>query len=223
MREAKQDNDNSKSQTVFERAQAAYDLTRPPYDKEREELGGLHALSTVEKTAYANWFCTGPDELSFLSKKAQKELWKQVNETNRPLRRGQIDQPKPNQWGKDRLGRNIGDYTVLQYERRIEKQARLTGLKALGRSFASKRLYASRGLVDSSTGEKYTLTEEDIQAERDRRMEMAALKKDLYGEKMGPYSTDPEWDDVVPVPQMEPEGALSAIAYPEDYAECKSF
>ncbi|KAK8135414.1 protein farnesyltransferase/ geranylgeranyltransferase type-1 subunit alpha [Apiospora sp. TS-2023a] len=220
---AKQENDNSKPQTVFERAQAAYDLTRPPYDKEREELGGLHALSTVEKTAYANWFCTGSDELSCLSKKAQKELWKQVNETNRPLRRGQIDQPKPDQWGKDKLGRNIGDYTVPQYEQRIEKQAQLTGLKALGRSFASKRLYASKCLVDSSTGEKYILTEEDIQAERERRKEMAALKKDLYGEKMGPYSTDPEWDDVVPIPQMEPEGALAAIAYPEDYAESMSY
>ncbi|KAK8017475.1 prenyltransferase alpha subunit [Apiospora rasikravindrae] len=220
---AKQENDVSKTQTVFERAQAAHDLTRPPYDKEREELGGLHALSTVEKTAYANWFCTAPDEYAFLSKKAQKELWKQVNETNRPLRRGQIDKPKPDQWGKDKLGRNIGDYTVQQYEQRIEKQAQLTCLKALGRSFASKRLYASKGLVDSSTGETYTLTEEDIKAEKQRRKEMAALTKDLYGEKKGPYSTDPEWDDVVPVPQMEPEGALAAIAYPEDYAESMSY
>ncbi|KAK8041360.1 prenyltransferase alpha subunit [Apiospora phragmitis] len=221
--EANQENDAAKTQTVFERAQAAYDLTRPPYDKEREELGGLHALSTVEKTAYANWFCTAPDEYGLLSKKAQKELWKQVNETNRPLRRGQIDRPKPDQWGQDKLGRNIGDYTVQQYEQRIAKEAQLTCLKALGRSFASKRLYASKGLVDSSTGEKYTLTEDDITAEKDRRREMAALTKDLYGEKMGPYSTDPEWDDVVPVPQMEPEAALSAIAYPEDYAESMSY
>lgn len=95
-------------------------------------------------------------------------------------------------------------------------------MKALGRSFESKRLFASKGLVDSSTGEKYTLTEEDIKTEKLRRKEMAALTRELYGTKMGPYSTDPEWDDVVPIPQMEPEGALAAIAYPEDYAECKS-
>lgn len=94
-------------------------------------------------------------------------------------------------------------------------------MKALGRSFASKRLFASKGLVDSSTGEKYTLTEEDIKAEKERRKEMAALTRALYGVKMGPYSSDPEWDDVVPIPQMEPEGALAAIAYPEDYDEGK--
>ncbi|KAK8030527.1 prenyltransferase alpha subunit [Apiospora arundinis] len=215
--------DVAKTQTVFERAQAVFDLTRPPYDKEREERGGLHALSTVEKTAYANYFCTAPDEYSYLPKKAQKELWKQVNESNRPLRRGQIDKPKPDQWGKDKNGRNIGEYTVQQYEQRIEKQAQLTCVKALGRSFESKRLFASKGLVDSSTGEKYTLTEEDIKTEKLRRKEMAALTRELYGTKMGPYSTDPEWDDVVPIPQMEPEGALAAIAYPEDYAESMSY
>lgn len=48
---------------------------------------------------------------------------------------------------------------------------------------------------------------------------MATLKNELYGEKMGPYATDPAWDDVVPIPAQEPEGALAAIAYPDDYAE----
>ncbi|CAJ2507465.1 Uu.00g086510.m01.CDS01 [Anthostomella pinea] len=33
------------------------------------------------------------------------------------------------------------------------------------------------------------------------------------------YSANPQWDDVTPIPQVEPEGALAAIAYPEDYAE----
>ncbi|KAI0472107.1 farnesyltransferase, partial [Xylariaceae sp. FL0804] len=53
---------------------------------------------------------------------------------------------------------------------------------------------------------------------------MATLQADLYGgDKMGLYATDPDWDDVVPIPQIEPEGALAAIAYPEDYAEAMSY
>ncbi|KAK1718388.1 farnesyltransferase [Colletotrichum lupini] len=40
---------------------------------------------------------------------------------------------------------------------------------------------------------------------------------------MGPYATDPEWDDVMPIPAEEPEGALATIAYPEDYAEVMSY
>lgn len=48
---------------------------------------------------------------------------------------------------------------------------------------------------------------------------MAALKEELYGERSGPYANDPEWDDVVPIVAEEPEGALAAIAYPDDYAE----
>lgn len=48
---------------------------------------------------------------------------------------------------------------------------------------------------------------------------MAALKRDLYGEITGSLAQDPDWDDVIPIPQNEPEGALAQIAYPDDYAE----
>lgn len=52
---------------------------------------------------------------------------------------------------------------------------------------------------------------------------MAGLKKELYGgfvgSEDGKLSTDPEWADVEPVVLQEPEGALAAIAYPDDYAE----
>lgn len=58
-----------------------------------------------------------------------------------------------------------------------------------------------------------------VEAEKKRRQDMAALKRELYGEIMGPLASDPEWDDVVPIPQTETEGALAQIAYPEDYAE----
>lgn len=36
---------------------------------------------------------------------------------------------------------------------------------------------------------------------------------------MGRYEGNPEWDDIVPIAQVEGEGALSQIAYTEEYAE----
>lgn len=65
-----------------------------------------------------------------------------------------------------------------------------------------------------------SVSKEEMDSERERRREMALLKNELYGEQIGSYSTDPDWDDVIPVPQTEPKGALASIAYPEDYAEC---
>lgn len=48
---------------------------------------------------------------------------------------------------------------------------------------------------------------------------MSSLRRDLYGEQTGTLAQDPTWDDVIPIPLDEPEGALAQIAYPEDYAE----
>jgi protein farnesyltransferase/geranylgeranyltransferase type-1 subunit alpha len=75
------------------------------------------------------------------------------------------------------------------------------------------------------------LTENDIAAEKARRKEMATLKKELYGgggpggggSGSGSLTLDPEWDDVVPIPQNEPENALAAITYPTEYAEGMCF
>jgi hypothetical protein len=36
---------------------------------------------------------------------------------------------------------------------------------------------------------------------------------------MGKYEDDPAWDDVVPIPQDDGEGALAQIAYSDEYAE----
>jgi protein farnesyltransferase/geranylgeranyltransferase type-1 subunit alpha len=36
---------------------------------------------------------------------------------------------------------------------------------------------------------------------------------------MGKYEGDPAWDDVVPIPQDDGEGALAQIAYTDEYAE----
>lgn len=52
---------------------------------------------------------------------------------------------------------------------------------------------------------------------------MAALRRELYGHMTGSVAKDPEWDDVIPVPQSEPDDALAKIAYPDDYAEAISY
>ena len=37
------------------------------------------------------------------------------------------------------------------------------------------------------------------------------------------YAEDSAWDDVVPIPQDEPENALAAINYPPAYSEAMSY
>lgn len=151
-----------------------------------------------------------------LGKKAQKELWKQVNEANTPSRK--LPKPSPGDWGKDKYGRNIGEFSIEQYEERSAKTFRLTVLLTESRHFRDKRSWAVYAGSKDGTSE-HVLGKDEIDSERERRKEMALLKNELYGEQIGSYSTDPSWDDVVPIPQTEPEGALASIAYPEDYAE----
>ncbi|ETS76682.1 hypothetical protein PFICI_12069 [Pestalotiopsis fici W106-1] len=205
--------------TVLERAQQVYELTNP-YQEAREKLG-LHGLSTVERTAYFNqdYLCKG--EVHLLGKKAQKELWKQVNEANTPLRR--VSKPSVGDWGKDKYGRPIGEYSLEQYEDRSEKRSRHINLLNQSRKFRERRLKAQR-VRGGEPQVKFTPDDlAEIEQERARRQEMAALGSELYGHKMGSYATDPDWDDVIPVPQTEPEGALASIAYPDDYAESTAY
>ncbi|KAI0122991.1 prenyltransferase alpha subunit [Xylariales sp. AK1849] len=206
-------------QTVFQRAQQVYEATNP-YQAAREKHG-LHGLSTVERTGYINSEYVANGTVDQLSKKAQKELWKQVNESNTPTRK--LPKPSLGIWGKDKYGRNIGDYNTEQFEDRRSKERMLFFSLSDSQTFREKRYAAKKKLVNGLTGEQSTLEDSDIEAERERRKMISALKEDLYGNKMGPYSTDPGWDDVIPIPQTEPEGALASIAYPEDYAESMSF
>ncbi|KAK6065702.1 farnesyltransferase alpha subunit ram2 [Seiridium cupressi] len=205
--------------TVIERAQQIYEATHP-YEAIRQKLG-LHGLSTVERTAYINSDFVSNGTVDQLGKKAQKEFWKQVNESNTPSRK--LPTPSLEVWGKDKYGRNIGEYAIEQYEDRTTKVLRLAILLKKSRDFRNTRNCAVRELIDTDTSEAFALSEDEINAERTRRKEMATLKDDLYGEKMGSYSTDPDWDDVIPIPQTEPDGALASIAYPEDYAESTSY
>lgn len=59
------------------------------------------------------------------------------------------------------------------------------------------------------------LSEGETEDERSRRKLIGGLS----GKKMGRYEGDPDWDDVVPIPQDDGENALAAIAYTDEYAE----
>ena len=54
-----------------------------------------------------------------------------------------------------------------------------------------------------------------VEDEKNRRKLIGLLQ----GKRMGFYEGNPEWDDVVPIPQDDGEGALAQIAYTDDYAE----
>ncbi|KAF7518518.1 hypothetical protein G7054_g13435 [Neopestalotiopsis clavispora] len=205
--------------TVFERAQHVYELTNP-YEEARQKLG-LHGLSTVERTAYINQDFLCKNEVHLLGKKAQKELWKQVNESSTPSRR--LAKPSVEDWGRDKYGRPVGEYPLEQYEDRAAKRSRHVNLLNQSRKFRERRYKAQR-LRGGDPQVKFTADDlREIEEERARRQEMAALGNELYGDKMGLYATDPDWDDVIPVPQTEPEGALASIAYPDDYAESTAY
>jgi protein farnesyltransferase/geranylgeranyltransferase type-1 subunit alpha len=131
--------------------------------------------------------------------------------------------PKSDTWGTDKTGRDIGSYSPAQFDERTEKRAHLTSLLVASNAFRALRDRADRGVPDPLTGEVTILLDADVEAEHCRRKEMAALRSELYGERASPpagtYASDPEWDDVTPIALEEPEGALAAIAYPDDYAE----
>ncbi len=150
-----------------------------------------------------------------LPNKAQRDLWRNASQASLPLR----SLKKPTSWGTDRYGRDIGEYTLDQFRERANKRTTLTAFGIAHRAFLDKRERAGRKFVDSDTNQLVVLTEDDVKEERQRRKEIAELRMALYGERSSPYEMDPEWDDVVPMPADEPEGALAAIAYPENYAE----
>ncbi|KAI1452710.1 protein prenylyltransferase [Annulohypoxylon moriforme] len=180
-------------------------------------------MTQADRQAFLNQEYLKPGLAKTLSNKAQKELWKQLNEASVPLR--SLPRPRDNQWGRDKNGRDIGDYTVEEYEAYNAKETKLLSLTE--KSWGFRRKQARARIVDryplSDTEKHLTLTEEDVEVERARRKEMSQLKQELYGEKSDPYALDPDWDDVVPMPQDDSEGALAAIAYPEEYAEAMAY
>lgn len=147
------------------------------------------------------------NRLVSLSNKTDREYWKHVAKEGLPCRRLN----NTYSWGQDKHGRDISTYRFDELKKRSLSQAKLTALDILHRQFLTKR--------EAARDKGSELPQDDIDEEKKRRKEMAELKKELYGEIPGPLASDPEWDDVAPIPQTEPEDALARIAYPDDYAE----
>ena len=106
---------------------------------------------------------------------------------------------------------------MQRFDQRVEKRTRLTELGLLSKAFRDRR----DRLRGSSSENGDAITETDIKEEQHRRIEMSKLRSELYGlvPEAGTFDSDPEWDDVVPIPVEEPEGALASISYPQEYAQ----
>lgn len=200
--------------TVDELSQQRYYLTNPV--SKRVEEAGLASLTPAERQTWANaqLLPRVSARKTVLPAKVEREYWKQVAKDNVPIRALARDY----HWGRDKNDREVGGYLPEQFEVRRRKEDRLAVLRVEHERFLARRELRDSGF-SGRKGRSYEITEEDIRLEKERRGEMAALNAELYGERSGPYANDPEWDDVVPIPAEEPEGALAAIAYPDDYAE----
>ncbi|KAI0397235.1 prenyltransferase alpha subunit [Xylariaceae sp. FL0594] len=208
------------TKTVREHQWQEYWATNP-LEKIVEEQG-FSSLSPADRRTYLNLgLARNPREVEKLSKKGQRELWKQLSEANIPLR--SAPRPTENQWGRDKNGRDIGDYSLDEYTAYRRKKSKLSDLRLESRMFKDHRTWSELGTINSLTGNGYAISQDELEAEKQRRQEMALLEAELYGTMAGPIAQDPEWDDIAPIPQTEPEGALATIAYTEDYAEAMSY
>lgn len=109
----------------------------------------------------------------------------------------------------------MGRYPIPRFDERFEKRTRLTELALQSKAFRERRERLRSGSAEPGD----IITDSDIKEERLRRSEMAKLNSELYGVvPEGGFANDPEWDDVLPLPVEEPEGALATISYPAEYA-----
>jgi protein farnesyltransferase/geranylgeranyltransferase type-1 subunit alpha len=138
-----------------------------------------------------------------------------------------IPLPKPKDLEKDLFGRSIGEYTPAEYKLWKERQERLALLKVDSKRF-KERARKDRESASKEGGG----AAQKIEEEKARRREIGrltgkgtffavhGLDECQYGSlAMGRYESDPVWDDVVPIPQDDGEGALAQIAYTDEYAE----
>lgn len=203
--------------------------------------GGPSGLSPSDRTLWANvHFARTPALLKRLGNKAQRDVWKCVNEAGglplravkdvRPTGAGGAPAAQSSSggsstrqagftWGRDRFGADLGDSTPEQLDKRSATALQLSALEIQHNIFLEKKERQKAKWLDSKTNEAVAVTADEVEEEKLRRKEIARLRMELYGERTGAYGTDPAWDDIIPMPIEEPEGALAAIAYPEEYAE----
>lgn len=202
--------------TVNERSGQRYEAANPLDETLRKV--GISGLTPEQRQTWANIkyvrdtladsnsHGSGGRKNSQLGNKAQREIWRSFNESGLPLRTLR----KPTRWGSA-----VGELSPDQFRARADRRLHLTALQVEHRAFLDKR-ERTAAAADPS---QIALSEAEVDEERRRRKEMARLREELYGETTGPLASDPTWDDVVPIPLVEPEGALAAINYSDDYSE----
>lgn len=167
------------------------------------ETKGLSGMTAGEKTAYTYSRFLETGAWKSLSEAQQKEFWKAVKEQKIPE-----PLPKPRPLGKDRRGRELETYTPEEYRAYRQREAELGIFERESDEFRIRReRLRSEKREDDISGE--------IEEERNRRIVIGKLR----GRAMGKYEGNPVWDDVVPIPQDDGEGALAQIAYTDEYAE----
>ncbi|KAI1005092.1 hypothetical protein K3495_g3125 [Podosphaera aphanis] len=178
--------------TIAAKLQATYLTSYPFHSKSFEEL------SPGEKSAYALSQFLKLETWRSWDVAQQKAFWKSVEEVKVP-----IPLPKPQNLGKDRRGREIGNFSPKEFSDFERREWEMGVLREKSRRFK----------------ELAVRDESEIIAEVNRRKLLGAFD----GKKMGRYEGDPAWDDVVPIPQEDGEGALAAIAYTDEYVEVTSY
>ncbi|KLU84839.1 hypothetical protein MAPG_03874 [Magnaporthiopsis poae ATCC 64411] len=206
--------------TVNERSRQRYEAANPLDETLRKV--GISGLTPEQRQTWANIkyvrdtladsnnHGSGGRKHSQLGNKAQREIWRSFNESGLPLRTLR----KPTRWGSA-----VGELSPDQFRARADRRLHLTALQVEHRAFLDKRERAAAAADQSQAAP----SEAEVDEERRRRKEMARLREELYGETTGPLASDPAWDDVVPIPLVEPEGALAAINYSDDYSEAISY
>jgi len=160
-------------------------------------------MTPGEQAAYANYRFLETGAWKRWPSAHQTEFWKAVEQQKIPN-----PLPKPQPLGQDSRGRDIDTYTPEEYRVYENTQKDIQRLRRECAWFQDRR-----DLLWGKYSEEDTIGE--IEDERNRRKFLGKLlRKD-----MGQYEGDPEWDDVVPIPQDDGEGALAQIAYTEEYSE----
>lgn len=184
--------------TISALHQDLYQTSRPLLTL--SETKGLSSLTPTEKTVYANSRFLETGAWKTWPEPQQKELWVAVEKQGLP-----IPLPKPRDLGRDIKGQELGTYSVEEYGQYRRRERQLRELRRESGRFRDRR----------ELFEKDEDFEGKIEEERNRRKIIGLLQ----GKRMGRYEGNPEWDDVVPIPQDDGEGALAQIAYTDEYAE----
>ncbi|RKF59023.1 Protein farnesyltransferase/geranylgeranyltransferase type-1 subunit alpha [Erysiphe neolycopersici] len=128
----------------------------------------------------------------------QKEFWNSIEVRDLP-----IPITRLRDLGKDSRGRDLCQFSPTEFYIYIRKERQVGILRTESKRFR----------------EQLFKEEADIEMERNRRKLINMLK----GKKIRTYEDDPNWDDVIPIPQEDSERALAAITYTDEYSEAMSY